>query len=419
MGKILSFEDKSPKVANGVFVAPDALIIGDVEIGEGTSIWYGAIVRADVHWIKIGKKTNIQDKCVCHVTEGTAPLIVGDEVTVGHGAILHGCKVESRVLVGMGAIILDNAKIGEGSLVAAGALVPPNKEIPPKSLVAGVPAQIKREVTQQELEQTLMSAEHYYQLAKKHAKMWEMSGKLSAAVTKRVKTLVDAKAKIEGGIKAVLFDMDGVVIDSMGEHARAWIKAAEHYGILVTEEEVFKREGEQGIITARDFLSKLEGARPTKKTIQEFLRMKEEIFKNSSRIRPFSGIERILDELKSKGFLLGLVTGTSLGEIDRVLPKKIAAKFDTIVAGDSVKRGKPYPDPYLLACANLGVNPKNAVAIENAPYGIISAKSAGVFCIAITTYLSPTELNGADIIINSHDEIVPTILKLTVDRSVV
>lgn len=411
MGKILPFDDKTPRIAKDAFIAPDALIVGDVEIGEESSIWYGAIVRADVHWIKIGRKTNIQDKCICHVTEGTAPLVVGDEVTVGHGAILHGCEVGNRVLVGMGAIILDNAKIGDGSLIAAGALVAPNKNIPPKSLVAGVPAQIKREVAKSELDMILASAEHYYRLSKKHAQIWGMSErKRMIPLEKQLSS--DAEKEIFGDIKAILFDMDGVVIDSMGEHARAWIKAAGHYGIQVTEEEVFRREGEQGIVTARDFLAKLEGVRATKKTALEFLSMKEEIFKNSSRIRPFAGIEKILDELKSKGFKLGLVTGTSSGELARVLPEKIAERFDTIVAGDSVKRGKPYPDPYLVACMKLGVKPRNAVAIENAPYGIRSAKSAGVFCIAITTYLSPAELEGADIIINSHSEIAPTVLKL-------
>ena len=413
MGKILPFDNKKPKVAKDVFVAPDALIIGDAEIGEKTSIWYGAIVRADVHWIKIGKKTNIQDKCICHVTEGTAPLIVGDEVTVGHGAILHGCEVKNRVLAGMGAIILDNAKIGEGSLIAAGALVPPDKIIPPKSLVVGVPAQIKRQVTQDELNMILASAEHYYRLSRNHAQIWGVGEEKKAGELNRARASGAASAEKHGALAAVLFDMDGVVIDSMGEHARAWIEAAGHYGIQVTDEDVFKREGEQGIVTARDFLAKLEGARATKKTAQELLNMKEEIFKNSSKIRPFAGIEKVLDELKSRGFKLGLVTGTSSGELARVLPEKIAARFDTVVSGDSVKRGKPYPDPYLFACMNLGVKPKDAIAIENAPYGVKSAKSAGVFCIAITTYLLPAELEGADIIINSHGEIVPTVLKLS------
>jgi len=418
MGKILPFGNRAPKIAHGVFIAPDALVMGDVEIGERSSIWYGSVVRGDVNWIKIGKKTNIQDRCVCHVSAQTAPLLVGDEVTCGHGAILHGCVIEDRVLVGMGAVVLDNAKVGEGSIIAAGALVPPNKQIPPGSLVAGVPAKVKRQTTDEETEQIKASAEHYYRLSLEHGEVWGLNDEAGAIVPRSSNVPEPIYLAGTRGITAVLFDMDGVVIDSMGEHARAWIQAAGRFGVQVTEEEVFKREGEQGVITARDFLAKLEGARPTKKAIREFLDVKEEIFKSSSRIKPFGGIETVIDNLRSYGFKLGLVTGTSKGELDRVLPKGIADRFDVIVAGDSVTRGKPHPEPYLVACANLGVDPKNAVVIENAPYGIRSAKAAGVYCIAITTYLPSAELEGADVIIESHGEIVPTVLEVDARKKV-
>jgi carbonic anhydrase/acetyltransferase-like protein (isoleucine patch superfamily) len=148
---IRSFAGIDPQVHETAFVAPDAIIIGDVHIGEDSSIWFGSVVRGDVNHIRIGARTNIQDSCVVHVTSNTHPTIVEDEVTVGHRVVLHGCHVESGCLIGIGAILLDGVRVGSRSLVAAGSLVTPNTHIPPNSLVMGSPAKVKRDLTPQEL----------------------------------------------------------------------------------------------------------------------------------------------------------------------------------------------------------------------------------------------------------------------------
>jgi gamma-carbonic anhydrase len=134
--------ESAPKISPGVFIAPGAVVIGDVEIGEGSSVWYNTVIRGDVGRARIGKNTNIQDLCMLHMSTGRSDLIIGDEVTVGHRAILHGCVIEDRCLIGMGAIVMDNAVIGRGSIVAAGAVVLENTVIPPGSLAAGVPAKV-------------------------------------------------------------------------------------------------------------------------------------------------------------------------------------------------------------------------------------------------------------------------------------
>lgn len=153
------------------FIAPTAVVIGDVHVGAGSSVWYGTVIRGDVHWIRIGRDTNIQDQCTLHVSSGTHPTEVGDEVTVGHRAVVHGCTIGPRCLVGIGAIVLDGAQVGEGSVIAAGALVTPRTRIPPGSLVVGAPARVKREVEPGEREWIAESARRYRALALKHAKM--------------------------------------------------------------------------------------------------------------------------------------------------------------------------------------------------------------------------------------------------------
>jgi carbonic anhydrase/acetyltransferase-like protein (isoleucine patch superfamily) len=139
----------SPDLDENVFVAPNATLIGRVSVGSASSIWFQAVVRGDINEIKIGKQTNIQDGSLLHVTASHA-LIIGDCVTVGHGAILHGCIIESQCLISMGAVVLDGAKIGSGSIVAAGAVVAPGVDIPCESLVMGVPAKVVRKVTIQD-----------------------------------------------------------------------------------------------------------------------------------------------------------------------------------------------------------------------------------------------------------------------------
>lgn len=147
------------------FIAPSADIVDAVNIGEGSSIWYNAVLRGDMAPITIGRRTNIQDGCLLHVATPN-PLIIGDDVTAGHGAILHGCTIENGCMIGMGAIILNGAVIGEGSIIAAGALVPQNKVIPPGSLVMGIPGKIVRQLEVDEIEDLLTRAEVYVRLWK-------------------------------------------------------------------------------------------------------------------------------------------------------------------------------------------------------------------------------------------------------------
>lgn len=165
---ILTYKGTTPKIGANVFIASNATVIGDVEIGESTNIWYGAVIRGDVNHIRIGARTNVQDLCMIHVTGQEFSTEIGDEVTIGHSAILHGCRLASRVLVGMGAIVLDGVEVGEGSVIAAGAVLPPGKKYPPRVLIMGSPAQVKREVTEQDYQGLLHSAEHYVELASMH-----------------------------------------------------------------------------------------------------------------------------------------------------------------------------------------------------------------------------------------------------------
>jgi len=142
-----------PEISEKAFVAPTATIIGDVVIEDGASIWFGAVLRGDIDKIRIGKNSSIQDNTVIHVTGGKYPTIVGDNVIVGHGCILHGCTVEDGALIGMGAVVMDDVKIGKNSIVAAGAVVVPHTEIPPFSVVAGIPAKVIRKVKESDLKE--------------------------------------------------------------------------------------------------------------------------------------------------------------------------------------------------------------------------------------------------------------------------
>ena len=144
---IRTYRGKLPQIAASAYIDPSAVIIGDVVIGEDASVWPRSVVRGDVHYIRIGSRTNIQDGCVLHVMKDQYPLILGDEVTVGHSVTLHGCTIESHVLIGMGCIILNGAVIRSGSIIAAGALVTERTVIPAGSLVMGSPGKVKRSLT--------------------------------------------------------------------------------------------------------------------------------------------------------------------------------------------------------------------------------------------------------------------------------
>ncbi len=162
---IRTFQGATPKIPSSCFIEETAIVIGDVEMGEQCSVWFHAVVRGDVHSIRIGPRTNVQDLCMLHVTHDTHPLIVGSDVTIGHHVVLHGCTVHDRVLVGMGAIVMDGAVIGEDSIVGAGALVTEGMIVPPKSLVLGSPAKIRRPVTEDELTWIKTSAVNYVKYA--------------------------------------------------------------------------------------------------------------------------------------------------------------------------------------------------------------------------------------------------------------
>ncbi|MEK7748584.1 MAG: gamma carbonic anhydrase family protein [Bacteroidota bacterium] len=166
MNTIVPFGSKSPKIHQSVFVAEGARIIGDVEIGEDSSVWFNTVIRGDVNYIRIGKSTNVQDNCVLHVTHEKYPCLIGSHVTVGHNAVVHACTVGDFCLIGMGAIVLDNANIGHHSLVAAGSLVLEHFHVPEGSLVAGVPARVKRQLTPDEKNRLEQSAQHYVDYAK-------------------------------------------------------------------------------------------------------------------------------------------------------------------------------------------------------------------------------------------------------------
>lgn len=165
---IYSFDGQEPEIHPDTFIAADAAIIGDVKIGEKSSVWYNCVLRGDVHRIVVGSWSNIQDATVCHVTTAKFDLQIGNYVTIGHAAILHGCRIEDYTLIGMGAKVLDGAIVEPESIVAAGALVKEGFTVPGRHLVAGVPAKIIRPLSEQEIAYFEKSAKHYYELGQKH-----------------------------------------------------------------------------------------------------------------------------------------------------------------------------------------------------------------------------------------------------------
>lgn len=155
------------EINDNAVIFPGAHVICDVELEENVSIWYGAVVRGDVAPIKIGKNSNVQDNCVLHATKGK-PLTIGENVTIGHGAVVHGCTLEDNVLVGMNATILNDAHIGKNSIVGAGAVVSEGKEFPDGSLILGVPAKLVKECNQEQIESIKENADHYVRLSKEY-----------------------------------------------------------------------------------------------------------------------------------------------------------------------------------------------------------------------------------------------------------
>lgn len=158
---IRTYQGHTPSIPESCYVDVSAQVLGDVVLGERSSIWMNAVVRGDVNYIRIGANSNIQDCAVLHGMRYVYPVIVGDWVTIGHNATVHGCVIEDACLIGMGSTILNNARIGEGSIIAAGAVIPENTVIPPRSLVAGVPGKVRRELEDKDREMILQYAKNY------------------------------------------------------------------------------------------------------------------------------------------------------------------------------------------------------------------------------------------------------------------
>ncbi|MCH2546467.1 MAG: gamma carbonic anhydrase family protein [Alphaproteobacteria bacterium] len=175
---ILPYKGKSPKIAPSAFIAPGAVIIGDVEIGEDTNIWFGCVIRGDINSIRIGNNTNVQDGTVVHVTHEVAPTYIGSNVTIGHKAIIHGCTLEDGSFVGMGATVMDKAIIKSEGMLAAGALLTPGKQVRGGELWAGSPAKFFRDLTREETQYIYVSAQHYVDLGQNYIREMEKSASI-------------------------------------------------------------------------------------------------------------------------------------------------------------------------------------------------------------------------------------------------
>jgi len=163
--------EKKPVIHESSFIAPNAVIIGDVEIGPESSIWYGCVLRGDVNYIKIGAGVNLQDNTICHGQLGEFPVIIEDQVSAGHGAVIHGCTIRRKALIGIRATLLNGSEIGEEAIVAAGSLVPPGFKVPARTLVAGVPARIKRELDERDFMLLEYTYTHYIEYSKEYIRL--------------------------------------------------------------------------------------------------------------------------------------------------------------------------------------------------------------------------------------------------------
>jgi len=210
--------------------------------------------------------------------------------------------------------------------------------------------------------------------------------------------------------RAVLFDMDGVIVDSMPYHYLAWYESLRPLGIRANVFEVYLREGERWDKSLKDFLVQ-SGVRPSPRTLAKIFKLRQKIFRHYFKRRIFEGAESFLCCLKKQGYLLGLVTGTPRCELKKILPPKIKDLFTAIVSGEMVKLGKPHPAPYLKAAQLLKLKPRECLVVENAPLGISSAKAAGMFCIAVTTSLPKEYLKKADIVVDRLEDITGVIEK--------
>jgi carbonic anhydrase/acetyltransferase-like protein (isoleucine patch superfamily) len=174
-GSIITYNGITPRIHPSVFICEGVRIIGDVEIGQDSSVWFNSVIRGDVHYIKIGERTNIQDLSMLHVTNGVYPLVIGNDVVIGHSVTLHGATIHDRCMIGIGASVLDGSTVGSYSIVAAGAVVREGFTVPDGVLVAGVPAKIIRPVTDQERERIDTGSKNYLKYIKDYRKQLKNS----------------------------------------------------------------------------------------------------------------------------------------------------------------------------------------------------------------------------------------------------
>ncbi len=210
--------------------------------------------------------------------------------------------------------------------------------------------------------------------------------------------------------KAVLFDMDGVIVDSMPYHYISWYEALKPFGIRATAFDAYSREGEKWQKTLKELFQK-NGIELTPAAVKRIFRTRSRVFKKFFKPSIFEGAEDFIRCLKNGGYRIALVTGTPVNEVKKILPKRILSMFSAVVGGDMLKRGKPFPDPYLRAAKLLTVRPQECCVVENAPLGIRAAKSAGMFCFAVTTSLPRQYLTKADMIVDRLDDIFTKISK--------
>jgi beta-phosphoglucomutase len=218
-------------------------------------------------------------------------------------------------------------------------------------------------------------------------------------------------SKIRFNVKSVIFDMDGVITNTMPDHYRSWKATLQEEGLHVTYEDIYKREGQPGISSVRELFEEYQMVLDGKKA-SRILRKKENFFKKIVKARFITGARNFLRHLHGNGMCLALVTGTSRHELHQILPKALQDLFSVIVTGGDVKHGKPHPEPYLKSLRDLRIKPSEAVVIENAPFGIRSAKQAGLKCLALETSLPKKYLLEADAVFSSIKELQSKVLFL-------
>lgn len=214
-----------------------------------------------------------------------------------------------------------------------------------------------------------------------------------------------------GEFKSILFDMDGVIVDSMRLHAECWIAVFKEYGVTLGLEDIFLREGMSGVGSIIDIFRSKGHSVPDREEMKRLQEQKLDLFERRP-VRLFPGIEEILGFLSRKGIVLGLVTGSLKRSVSHVLPAGVIAHFQSVITVDDIENGKPHPEPYLKGLEQVGFPPEEVLAVENAPLGIRSAKAAGLCCFAIATTLSEKYLENADRVFPSHAEFYSHIRKI-------